>query len=369
MEVHNVGFIMKKRRKVKTLCLHRFNVIRQLENGELESVEISKRYSQITEFLHWAKTRCKAVKTLPSRPWFDLKNDLERVRRQIILTDHLSGALRHREVYERFETAFFLGIRFMGTRVEGAKVLFPLPDKDFDPSEFVIPFHALKVSGVEITIATPSGESPKAEPLVLRPEGVSFGELGASYDVRDLYQRIKEFPEYMNVISFDDIDPMKYDAIHLNGGHAPGMKSYLESEVLQRNIASFVKKDLPIGAICHGTLVLARSKGEDGKSIIRDRNVTTLPYFMEKFAVGLTSWKLGDYYQTYNQPCADEVTTLLDNPGLFQRGPLSGALGTLYDDTNTWVVIDRNIVTARFPGDAYCYSKKLLELIAQQLAK
>ena len=43
----------------------------------------------------------------------------------------------------------------------------------------------------------------------------------------------------------------------LPGGHAPGMKSYLESSVLQSLVAAAFAARLPVGAICHGVVLAA----------------------------------------------------------------------------------------------------------------
>src|SRR5438045_8840077 len=51
-----------------------------------------------------------------------------------------------------------------------------------------------------------------------------------------------------------------FDALLLPGGHrARGMREYLESEILQRHVASFFDKEKPVAAICHGVLLAARS--------------------------------------------------------------------------------------------------------------
>jgi protease I len=40
----------------------------------------------------------------------------------------------------------------------------------------------------------------------------------------------------------------------LPGGHDKGMREYLESPVLQKNVAYFFDHNMAVGAICHGTL-------------------------------------------------------------------------------------------------------------------
>ena len=45
----------------------------------------------------------------------------------------------------------------------------------------------------------------------------------------------------------------------LPGGHAKGMRQYLESKIVQNTALEFMKQNKLIGAICHGVLVLART--------------------------------------------------------------------------------------------------------------
>jgi hypothetical protein len=58
----------------------------------------------------------------------------------------------------------------------------------------------------------------------------------------------------------------------------------------------------------------------------------------------------------------DEVRAALANPAAqFERGPRAlTARGTAEDDRAAFVVEDGRYVSARWPGDAYLFSKKLL---------
>ncbi len=58
-----------------------------------------------------------------------------------------------------------------------AKVLVPLPDRDFDVTEVAVPWRLLTEAGHEVVFATEEGAVPAADPLLLT--GVLFGQLGA----------------------------------------------------------------------------------------------------------------------------------------------------------------------------------------------
>jgi putative intracellular protease/amidase len=69
-----------------------------------------------------------------------------------------------------------------------------------------------------------------------------------------------------------DLAPSDFDGLILAGGHAPGKRQYLGSAVLQAKVGEFWTLERPIGAICHGVLVLARTRDpRSGRPVIEQR--------------------------------------------------------------------------------------------------
>ncbi len=237
-----------------------------------------------------------------------------------------------------------------------ARVLVPLPDRDFDPTETAVPWKVLTRAGHEVVFATEEGAKAACDPLLVRDEGVLFGQLGAKDGPKQLYREMQSSAAFAKPIAWRDVDPGAFDALVLPGGHAPGMKQYLGSEVLHAKVATFARRNKPMGAICHGVLVLARS------GALRGRRTTCLPKYMERIAYFTTAWKLGRYYRTYDAYVEDEVKAALDDPSCFVRGPIAlFSHGTEDDDRAAFVVEDGAYVSARWPGDAYLFAKKVLE--------
>jgi len=241
-----------------------------------------------------------------------------------------------------------------------ARVLVPLPDRDFDPTEAAVPWHVLTQAGHEVVFATEKGAVPACDPLVLN--GVLFGELGAKKAPKALYEEMIASKELRSPITWDSIDPAAFDALLLPGGHAQGMKQYLASEPLQAKVAAMMLANKPVAAICHGVLVLARAKDPTtGKSVLSGRRTTCLPAYMERTAYYLTAWKLGRYYRTYDAYVEEEVRAALEDPSHFVRGPFNLTRhGTATDDRGAFVVEDGSYVSARWPGDAYLFAKTFL---------
>ena len=95
--------------------------------------------------------------------------------------------------------------------------------------------------------------------------------------------------------------------------------------------------------------------------MLHGRRTTCLPKYMERSAYLATFWKLGRYYRTYDAYVEEEVTGALARPEDFERGPIElSTRGTDSDDAAAFVVEDANYVSARWPGDAYLFAKKLL---------
>jgi putative intracellular protease/amidase len=241
-----------------------------------------------------------------------------------------------------------------------SRILMPLPDRDFDVTEVAVPWRLFTRAGHEVVFATERGARPAADPLLLT--GVLFGQLGAEPEPKAFYAEMERAPELARPVTWDSLDPAAYDALFLPGGHAPGMRQYLGSEALQAKVLAFWRTKRPVAAICHGVLVLARTRDEDGQSVLRDARTTCLPKYMEQIAYYLTAWKLGRYYRTYDAYVEDEVRAALSDPERqFVRGPVTlTARGTERDDGPAMVVEDGRYLSARWPGDAYLIAKKLL---------
>lgn len=152
----------------------------------------------------------------------------------------------------------------------------------------------------------------------------------------------------------------------LAGGHAPGMRQYLGSELLQEKAAAFWALGRPVGAICHGVLVLARARDpRTGRSPLAERRTTCLPRHLERIAYLGTFWKLGRYVRTYPAYVEDEVRAALVDPDRqFARGPrVLLRRGSAEDDRSAFVVVDGAYVSGRWLGDAYLLARTFRDLL------
>lgn len=239
------------------------------------------------------------------------------------------------------------------------KVLIPLPDRDFDITEVAVPWRLLTDAGHDVTFATRSGTVAAGDPRLV--DGVIFGQLGADPEPVRFYRQLLDAPAFGAPASWVDLDVTGFDGLILPGGHAPGMRQYLGDAALQQQVVRFWNLDRPVGAICHGVLVLARAiDAATGRSVLDGRRTTSLTKWQEGLAYGLTWWKLGRYYRTYPAYVQDEVTRALGPDGRYLRGPFDTKRGTSTDDGPAFVVEDGRYVSARWPGDAYRFADRFL---------
>jgi protease I len=246
-------------------------------------------------------------------------------------------------------------------------ILMPIPENDFDPSETSIPWRILKENQIEIEFATPNGSPGNADPKMLTGEtlGILKPALMAGKDARSDYAEMIQDPKFQNPIRYDQISSGSYKGILLPGGHAKGMRPYLESKILQDTIVHFFDQNKPVGAICHGVLLVARSiDPKSKKSVLYDFQTTSLLKAQELFAYNLTRLWLSDYYLTYDITVEEEVKSFLKDKGQFQKGN-SGLFRDSSNNTKpAFVVKDRNYLSARWPGDAHLFAYEFLKMLS-----
>ena len=181
-----------------------------------------------------------------------------------------------------------------------ATVLIPIPDTDFDPTEVAVSWQVLTARGHTVVFSTESGVHAVADDIMLTGRGLDFWSkvpglrrvivvgriLRANRDARAAYRRMLASPEYRQPAAWADTDLEDVDGLLLPGGHrARGMRSYIESDVLQRLVSEAFRRKLVVAAICHGVLLAARTVDPaTGRSVLYGRETTALTWELERRA-------------------------------------------------------------------------------------
>lgn len=246
-----------------------------------------------------------------------------------------------------------------------ATILMPLPSLDFDPTESAVPWRFLKQHGHQFVFATPDAKPAQADQRMI--DGNGLGILRpffiADKNGRSAYAEMRQSTEFQSPIAYDDIATGSFDAVLLPGGHAQGMKPYLESAQLQSLIARHFEAGKPTAAICHGVVLAARSLRDDGKSVLHGFKTTALLQKQEMLAWQITRAWLGNYYRTYDLSVQAEVTAALANPADFIEGPMPLTRDSDKNLKPGFVLRDRHYLSARWPGDAHNLARELQKML------
>jgi putative intracellular protease/amidase len=273
-------------------------------------------------------------------------------------------------------------------------VLIPIPDRDFDPTEVAASWRVLTRDGHRVVFATETGRPGVADDIMVTGRGLDAWSalpvlgsiplvglmLRANRDGRGAYRDMLRSAEFQHPVSWSQAALDGIDALLLPGGHrARGMRSYIDSDILQRLVVDAFTRGLIVAAICHGVLLAARSVDPaTGHSVLYGRKTTALTWAMERLAWRLTRitrfWDR-DYYRTYTEEPGQpggymsvqaEVTRALKDPADFcdvvRRSPHwlpkpSGMVrDTATDSRPAFVVDDGSYVSARWPGDTHTFA-------------
>lgn len=281
------------------------------------------------------------------------------------------------------------------------RVLVLLPALDFDPSEAAVGWRVLANAGHTVSFATPDGRPAVADDMMLTGKGLDLWGaipllrnlplvgllMRANRDARAAYAEMIADPNYVAPLRWDAVDASAFDALLLPGGHrARGMREYLESEILQRQVADFFDEEKPVAAICHGVLLAARSISKrTGRSVLWGYQTTALTWAFENSAWSVarfTRFWDPNYYRTYVEQngqragfmsVQQEVTRALARAEDFRDVPkadpdyrrkTSGLERDSMDNERpAFVVRDRNYVSGRWPGDAHTFAKVFASML------
>jgi protease I len=254
-----------------------------------------------------------------------------------------------------------------GDDINMKKVLIPLPNYGFDPTEAAIPWKLLSKVGFEIVFSTPTGI--KASPDIRMLNGNDLGVFGAALKARtdavDACTEMESSQSFCHPLKYNDICAECFDAIILPGGHDKRVKAYLESEILQSIIVDFFTAQKPVGAICHGVVLVARSiDPKSNRSVIHDYKTTALLNTQELLAYNLTRLWLKDYYLTYPEITVEnEVKSVLLSDDNFIKGSLPLLRDSPDKMARGFFVKDKNFLSARWPGDIYSFSLEFINMV------
>mgnify|MGYP000368562768 CR=1 FL=1 len=216
--------------------------------------------------------------------------------------------------------------------------LFVVSEEGYWGEECIEPLTTLDSAGVDVTVATPTGNPPVVDERSIDPANV--GEEMADH-VREVHETD---PRLNDPAQLTEVDAADFDAVVFPGGHGT------EWDVNQDRHARALLRDAVEGdgkglVVCHAVGILAFTRDSAGDFLAAGRDVTGFPNAWEEGIVDdrdlMPDGRKLPYW------VEDEVT----------------AVGANWDaelDADTSVTVDGDLVTARGPGSSAEAARTLL---------
>ena len=199
--------------------------------------------------------------------------------------------------------------------------------------EFASPYYHLKDSGVQVTLASPSGGQPPLDPKSHEPDFQT--DATRRFDDDHAAQN-----ELANTARLAEMKVEDFDAVFYPGGHGPLWDLHNDSDSIAL-IEGFIAAGKPVAAVCHAPAVLLKAKDQNGDPLVKGKKVTGFSN-SEEAAVELT----------------DVVPYLLEDQlvemgGVYQK----------VEDWNPLAVVDGLIITGQNPASSDAVAEALVKAI------
>ncbi|WP_135819871.1 type 1 glutamine amidotransferase domain-containing protein [Halostella litorea] len=218
-------------------------------------------------------------------------------------------------------------------------VLFVVSEEGYWGEECATPFRELSERGVDIDVATPSGNEPVVDDRSVDPDEVGEETVDAVMEVHEDDRMIHPKP-----VATADADP--YDAVVFPGGHGT------EWDVNQDRHARALLRDAVAGddgvalVVCHAVGILAFTRTEDGEFLVDGRDVTGFP----------NEWEEGIVDEHDNMPDGRKLPYWVED-----EVKAAGANWDAELDADESVTTDGDLITARGPGSSHAAATTLIE--------
>lgn len=243
----------------------------------------------------------------------------------------------------------------------------PLPAYGFDPTEAAVPWQQLTSAGFSVAFATPGAVIPAADSIMLTGKGLGLWSSLLKADRRGVaaYSQMTDSAEFRHPLAWSDLKDVSHRSLLLPGGHHAGVREYLESPEIQAITRTGFARQIPVAAICHGVLIVARTRAEGtDRSLLKGYQTTALLRSQELLAWNMTRLWMNSYYRTYpGTTVEDEVRAALADPSDFHAGGIPLWRDTADQLSRGFVVRDRHYLSARWPGDAHALAAALIALL------
>ena len=218
--------------------------------------------------------------------------------------------------------------------------LFVVSEEGYWAEECIEPLETLSAAGVEVTVATPTGNPPVVDERSLDPEDVGEEYAEHAREVHETDERLNDPTPLARVDAADD------DAIVFPGGHGTVWDVNQDRHARAALREAVTGDDGVALVVCHAVGILAFARDDDGTLLVEGRPVTGFP----------NAWEEGIVDEDDLMPDGRKLPYWVED-----EVRAAGADWDAELDDDTSVTVDGDLVTARGPPSSAAAARTLLD--------
>jgi putative intracellular protease/amidase len=218
--------------------------------------------------------------------------------------------------------------------------LFVVSEHGYWGEECIEPLTTLDDAGVDVTVATPSGDPPVIDERSVDPEEV--GEETAEH-VTEVHENDERLNDPEPIAAVDAAD---YDTVVFPGGHGTAWDVNQDKQAraaLREAVEGDAGKAL---VVCHAVGILGFARDSDGEHLVEGRSVTGFP----------NEWEEGIVDDHDRMPDGRKLPYWVEEEVIAAGADWDAEL-----DQDTSVTVDGDLITARGPPSSAAAARTLLE--------
>lgn len=223
--------------------------------------------------------------------------------------------------------------------------LFVVSEEGYWGEECVEPLTTLESAGVDVTVATPSGDPPEVDERSVDPDEVGAETAERVRDVHENHAELND-PDPVARVAADD-----YDAVVFPGGHGTAWDINQDRHARALLREAVAGDDGTALVVCHAVGLLAFTR-TDGEFLVDGRDVTGFP----------NEWEESIVDEGDRMPDGRKLPYWVEDEVTAAGGNWDAEL-----DSDSSVAVDGDLITGRGPGSSKAAAETLLEELDVEL--
>ena len=222
------------------------------------------------------------------------------------------------------------------------EALFVVSETGYWGEECVEPLESLSAAGVDVTVATPSGEPPRIDEQSIDPDVVGEATAERVQEIHERDDRLND-PQPIAPVRAGD-----YDAVVFPGGHGTMWDVNQDRHARALLSESVAGEQGTALVVCHAVGLLAFTREANGSFLVDGRDVTGFP----------NEWEADIVDDEDRLPDGRKLPYLVEDEVRAAGGHWDAEL-----DADESVTIDGDLITARGPESSSAAASALIDVL------